>query len=820
MAIEQIRTYCTLCGVGCPSLISVEGGRVLKLEPDHAHPQGGVVCGKGRAAPEMHDHPHRVDFPVRRTRPKADPDPGWERISWDAALDLVAERLLAIRAESGPQAVAVGRGTGSGTGLSPTEPWVKRLAAAFGTPNYMTNTHLCNWARDGAGLYTFGTYPLPMPDVERSGCIVLWGSNPSATLLNLATGTIAATARGARLVVVDPRRVGLANRADVHLAVRPGTDAALALAFIRWLIAEGRFDDPFVRNWTNAPLLVRDDTDRLLQAADLPAGSVPSVASPSGASGREAPELVALDTARGLVGYAPTIGAYSVSTAGLALRGATEVRLRTGESVRCRPVLERLADAAEAWTPERAAEVTGAPADRIVAAIRLIAASRPVSHHTWNGIVQHTNASQAGRAIEVVYALLGDWDRPGGNVVPARPRTADIGGPPLTADQADLRLGRAERPLGPPSVAPGNIAAYDLYAAILEAEPYRVRGLLSFGGNTVMNTGDPVRGRAALASLEFFAQAELFHTPTSAFADVLLPAAGFLESEMLMITSGGVAQRRRRVTEPLHDRRPDVEIVFDLAVRLGLGERFAGGDVEAAYDEVLAPAGLTWAGLLDQPDGVRVAPEVRHEKHAELDAAGHPAGFATPTRKVELFVDAWAAHGQPAVPTYLEPAESPLSTPELARDYPLVLTNAKRPQYLHSQHRGIAAIRRTHPQPTIEIHPETAARYGVEHRSWVVVESLRGAARARADVTEAIMPGVVCANHGWWEACEQLGLPALDPYDRSGANVNLLVHNEVRDPISGGVPHRSSLCRIVPLDTEAAAEMAADARVAPGAPIA
>lgn len=795
-----IRTYCSLCGVGCPAAVTVDGGRVVALDADRDHPSGGILCAKGRAAPEIHDHPHRVNYPMHRTRPKTADDPGWRRCSWDEALDVVAANLTRIREESGPQAVVFGRGTGSGTGLAPTEPWVNRLAAAFGSPNYMSNTHLCNWARDGATHYTFGVEMLPPPEAERSGCIVLWGSNPSATLLNLATSVTTAVRGGAKLVVVDPRKAGLASRADLLLQVRPGTDGALALAFIHLLVENRWYDETFVRDWTNAPFLVRDDTGRLLRAGDLAPGTLPhaAVGSESG--------YVGVDAGPGLlVEYLPSLGRWAAPTGALALRGSAAVELRDGRRIRCRPVFELLATEAGRCPPEDAARITGVPERQIRDAVRVIVENRPVSHHVWNGIVQHTNSTQTGRAIEIFYALLGDWDRPGGNVVPPRPSTADIGGAaPISAERTALRLGRDDRPLGPPSVAPGHVAAYDLFAAVLDARPYPVRGLLSFGGNPLLSTGNSRQGRDAFQKLEFFAQAELFHTPTNQYADVLLPAASFLESEQLAITKAGRAERRRRVVEPLHDRRPDVEIVFDLARRLGLGEWFAGGDVAAGYDEVLAPAGLSWDALRDHPDGVRVAPDVTYEKHA-MSARGdgdRPRGFATPSGRVELFADRFAEHGQPPVPVYEEPAESPVRTPALARDYPLVLTNSKQPRYLHSQHRGIARLRRASPDPIVEVHPVTAARFGVADGAWVVIETPRAGVRARAAVTAAIVPGVVCANHGWWEACDQLGLAGLDPFEETGANINLLVHNDVRDPISGAIPHRSALCRLHPLPAD------------------
>jgi anaerobic selenocysteine-containing dehydrogenase len=787
---QAVRTYCGLCKITCPAVVSLDGLQVLSLEPDRAHPLGGAVCGKGRAAPEMHDHPHRVNYPLRRTRPKSDDDPGWERCSWDEALDLIARRLREVRESSGPQAVAFGRGTSSATGFREAEPWFVRLANYFGSPNYMTTAHVCNWARDGAALYTFGVGSLPLPDAERSGCIVLWGVNPSATGLSLARAVIAAKERGARLVVVDPRRVGLANKSDLLLQPRPGTDGALALAFIDRLIERGWFDQAFVREWTNAPLLVREDNGRLLTAAEVAAGRLAA----DGLSA-EPTSYLALEQASGrVVEYRPASRRYTASPSGLALSGATTVELVDGRQVRCRPVFELLAETARVCSAEVAAEISGVPAERIREAVRLIAENRPVSHYLYNGLVQHTNGTQTCRAIEIFYALLGDFDRAGGNLIPASAGLADVAANGvLPAEQAAQRLGRAERPLGPPAAA-ASVAGFDLYTAILEQQPYPVRALLAFGGNLLLANADSKRGCQALERLEFFAQAELFHTPTSRYADVLLPAAGFLESEALAI--GGTVRRRPRVVEPLYERRPDLEIVFDLAQRLGFGEQFGNGEVRAEYDRVLAPLGLDWEALRDRPEGVRAAPANREAKYAGTRADGGLVGFGTPSGQVELFSGQFAAHGYEPLPVYQEPAESPVRTPELAAEYPLVLTNAKRPQYLQSQHRAVATIRRTAADPTIEIHPQTAAEYGLIGGAWALVETPRGRARARVEVTRSIVPGVVCGNHGWWEGCEALGLPEHDVRDERGGNFNLLVHADLRDPISGGTPHRSSLCRV------------------------
>ena len=744
-ASRAVKGYCGFCAVHCPVVTTVEAGaRPLSVEPDRSHPHGGAICAKGRAAPEFHDHRDRVNFPMRRTRPKTSPDPGWERCSWDEALDLIAAKLLEVRASSGAHTVAFNKGTTGGTALTDTERWLQRLINHFGTPNIGGTTHLCQWPRDTAGAhYTFGTPALPMPDVARSACIVVWGSNPNGNFLTLATDIAAAKARGARLLVVDPRRVGLANKADVWLQVRPGTDGALALGLIHLLIRDGGYDIEFVREWTNAPFLVRDDTGMLLTGADL-------------------------------------------------------------DGVTCRPVFEGLTALAADYEPATVARITGAAADKIVAASRLLAKHRPVSHYFHNGLVQHTNATQASRAIEILYALLGDFDRPGGNVPGPTPKVEDVSARSALGQAMELRrLGRAERPIGPPAT-PGTVTAYDLYRAILDGEPYPVRALVSFGANALLANGDTLQGRRALERLEFFAQIELVETPTSRFADVLLPAASWMECAALKvgnrfpIEAMAHIQLREAVVPPLYERRSDVAIIFDLATRLGLGAEFWGGDLEAGYRHLLAPSGVSLETLAAMPHGISVprAPH-RYRKFGELDETrGAPRGFATSTRKVEIFALKFAEHGLPALPAYVEPALSPLSRPDLAERFPLVLTNAKRPQYMHSQLRGLPSLRKTAPNPTAEIHPETAAEYGIRAGQWIVVETPSGRVRAQAQISDAILPGVVCCSHGWWEACAELGLPGFDPFSEAGANQNLLVLNDVHDPVSGGTPHRSTLCRV------------------------
>ena len=267
MAIEEIHTYCPMCIAQCGVVAVVEDGRFTKVRPNSEHPNGGI-CIKGYAAPEIVYSPDRLRHPMKRTRPKGDPDPGWVQITWDEALNTVASRLLEIRDRHGPEAVVFGRATPAGSAASDFEPWVLRLANAFGSPNVLATTHICTWNVLFGSKHTFGT-PTPPPDFENTRCILLWGANPRATFTTFAQRISRARQRGAKLIVIDPRRHRLAQQADCWLRVRPGSDSALALAMIHVLIEEKLYDENFVGEWTNGAFLVREDTGRLLTEQDL-----------------------------------------------------------------------------------------------------------------------------------------------------------------------------------------------------------------------------------------------------------------------------------------------------------------------------------------------------------------------------------------------------------------------------------------------------------------------------------------------------------------------------------------------------------------------
>src|SRR5512135_3427073 len=202
---RRLQVYCALCISRCGATAVVQNGRFIALEPDPSHPTGKALCAKGRAAPELVYHPDRLHYPLKRTHPKGDPDPGWQRISWDEALDLTASHLKEIAKEYGPESVVLSVASPSTSASDDVLLWIQRWMNAFGTPNLCASMELCGWGRIQATQYTFGA-GVPgsyMPDLENAGCILFWGYNPNLARISHATATLAARKRGARLIVVD-----------------------------------------------------------------------------------------------------------------------------------------------------------------------------------------------------------------------------------------------------------------------------------------------------------------------------------------------------------------------------------------------------------------------------------------------------------------------------------------------------------------------------------------------------------------------------------------------------------------------------------------
>lgn len=770
----MLHTYCAMCTSHCGVLATVENGRLARVNADPGHPNG-CVCVKGAAAPEIVYSPDRLLYPMVRSRPKGDPDPGWVRVSWEQALNLAALRLNDIKDNFGAEAVVFSRATTAGSAAIDFDGWLQRLANAFGSPNLLTSNHICTWNRRVGSKYTYGT-GMPTPDFARTRCMLLWGINPHATSPAQAVRIARARNHGAGLIIIDPRRTELAKKAACWLRVKPGTDGELAMAMIHVLIEENLYDADFARAWTNAPYLVRRDNGGLLRAKDLLYG------------GDHPENCIAWDESKS----APAVAGMTARRA--ALGGSYAITLASGENIDCEPVFERLKELAAKYAPERSEAITTVPALEVRKAVRLFATEKPSCYCTWVGLEQDRDAMQTNRALCIFYALTGQFDRRGSNVIFDAPKTNPITGRELLPERArGLRLGTAKHPLGPQS-DPGLVQAAAVYDAILTEKPYPVKSLVLFGSDPLLGHGDPLRGRAALEALDFYVHADTTVNPSALLADLLLPASTCWEREALMpgfdIAEDTLSwvQLRPAAVKPVGESRPDTDIIFDLAKRLGLGEQFFEGDIDAALNHQLAPSGLTARQLRSTPQGIRLPATTRFKKYAET-------GFATPTKKIEIYSTVFADNGLPPLPEF-EP-----QPPDFG-DYPLTLTFFRLVQFCDEQHRNIPRLRRAAPEPFLEIHPDTAKAQGIGNGDWLSLETPNGKVALKAKFNDSLHPTVVATVYGWWQACQELKLDGQDPFSSNGANTNLLIPNFDVDLISASVAHRAQRCRAMNIARE------------------
>jgi len=242
-----VKTYCArMDHGGCGILAHVENGKITKIQGDPDSPiNGGTICAKGIAQIERLNHPDRLIYPMKRMGEKGEGK--WKRISWDEALDTIAGRMSETIEKEGEKAISFAQGTPKGLELF----LMLRLANILNVPNTATPGNICHMPRETASNLTCGFFPIPdysgLP-----GCVIVWGSNLFQTNEEGIIGSQlrGALDHGAKLIVIDPRKTGIASRADLWVQPRPGSDLALALGMLKVIVDETLYEKTFVENWT------------------------------------------------------------------------------------------------------------------------------------------------------------------------------------------------------------------------------------------------------------------------------------------------------------------------------------------------------------------------------------------------------------------------------------------------------------------------------------------------------------------------------------------------------------------------------------------
>jgi anaerobic selenocysteine-containing dehydrogenase len=701
---EVVKSCCNLCYRMCGVLVHVRDGKVTQVEGDPECPANlGSLCIKGLAAVETLYHPSRLKYPMKRAGARG--EGRWQRISWDEALGTIAQAMNRAKEKWGPESVVFSHGDPKGF-----EHYIVRLCNVFGTPNICDTRTVCSVPRRLGAAMTYGYSTIgtdSSPDLDYPpACIVMWGANIAFTHLPNYVRLQKALNKGTKLVVIDPRKTGLAAKADLWLRPRPKTDLALALGMMNIIINEGLYDKSFVDEWT--------------------------------------------------VGF------------------------------------DKLKEHVKDYPVEKVEEISWVPKEEIVGAARLYASIRPASIQDGNAMDDDLNSVQTARAIAILRAITGNLGIPGGDIdyselplglkptyAPGQAEALSFTLDEEMSDDQRRKMIGADGGFAPVPFA-RIVPSQLLVKAILNEKPYPVKVLCVHANNPLMTWANAQEVYRALNALDFLYVSDQFMTPTAELADMVLPAATYLEVNGIAFRSPFIHVRQK--VSQIGEAWPDKKMINELAKKLGFGEYF-WEEVDDALDMILKPLGLTFEEFRSIGNFMAEKGYRQHERK----------GFSTPSGKVEIYSSLFEKWGYDPIPVYYEPPETSYSAPELAKEYPLIFTTWHHEGFRHSNNRQVASLRGMEPDPVVEIHFETAKGLGIEDGDWVYIENRRGRIKQRAFLTEGIDPRVVAPSYGWW-------FPEKDAESLHGwmeSNINILTNSEPPyNPQIASTNLRGTLCRV------------------------
>lgn len=735
---------CTNCG----HLVTVKDGKILSMRgnPDCPTNQGLVCKERFPHFKEWVYHPDQLMYPLKRTGERGEGK--WERISWDQALTEIADKLKQLKKDFGAETLSVVEGTYRSDfyGIR------SRFLNLFGNPHNMgTAGTICGCNRHTFDIAVCGaTMPaamLQMGNTNSAGSFVYCGSN-------IARARPVAWQKfrkrliqepKPKLIVIDPRKTEMAEMADIWLQIRPGTDAALFLAWLNVIIEENLYDNEFVDKW---------------------------------------------------------------------IFGFKELKERVKE-----------------YPPEKVAEITWIPAEKIRESARMYALNKPSAitlglgcdHIGYNSIrIEQTRMCLLAitGSLRAEYGLsplgpgplingvfgIGDSMLQMEEICSSEQRNKQLGRErfklltwpcwEITSKNYKKTYGVAQTMSGHNYSVPQPV----IWRSIVDGKPYPTKALITWGCNPLVTGGNVKMIYKALKSenLDLHVVLEHFMTPTAMLADYVLPSASKFERGGLSTLEDFIPffQAGEKAIEPLGERRSDYQFFRGLAVKLGFGEYFPWETEEDLYEYRLKPLGITFKEAATEKYVIRSSTPWTYE--TTNPATGKPTGFATSTGKIELYSNVLKELGYDPLPFYEEPPESPVRTPEIAREYPFILITGGRfnPQF-HSEHRQIGmGMREQHPEPLVEIHPETAKKLGLAAGDWAYIETRRGVIKQKVNITDTLRPEVINCEHGWWFPEQPAREPWLGGLWQSNCNVLTMDDPDTCDQLTGGWPMRALLCKV------------------------
>ena len=466
---------------------------------------------------------------------------------------------------------------------------------------------------------------------------------------------------------------------------------------------------------------------------------------------------------------------------------------------------DELRTRAAQYPPERAAEITWVPADDIREAARLFASARSSALYTFIGATMGGNSISTLRLMGFLPALTGRIDTAGNNgflkPIPVRMPSYYKSSDSHEGRNLAKQLSTDKFPLlaGPEAITTAYPHPRQVIDAMLTGEPYPVRALWT-DCNPVVGLEDTYTTVEAMKSLDLLIVSDMFESPTAHLADYILPITNHLESNAITEYSGlNMISARVRAMEPRGEAREEGEIVLDVLKRMGYGDKLPVKSYRELLDYRLESLGFDFDAFAQKCSFVGVD-EPQKYKTGLMRPDGEP-GFNTTSGKIEFSSSTLQAHGYDPLPDFVEPPYSPVGSPELVRDYPLVLVSGTRSVEFYST-LGIEVprLRKRRPWPVLEMAPETAEQYGLQADDWVEIAAptTDKTIKRRVAMLPGMHPRVVNAEGLWYmPGCDDLVEGTLEV----GANV-LTPLTDAVDPIIGGSIARCLLAQVRKLDAD------------------
>jgi anaerobic selenocysteine-containing dehydrogenase len=533
---EVRRSYCGLCHPRCGTLLHLRDGKVFEVSGDPDHPvTRGLICERGLLMPEHLYHPGRINHPLKRVGKRGEGK--WQPVSWDQALDEVAQRLAALRDSHGPQTLAFTHGT------SRTHHWdCRRFFNLFGSPNVCGVNNVCMCPSYATEYATYGGMARGNP--RQAKCVVVWGrASANSSPVQGWPSLQEARKAGAKIIVVDPRRIDEVDLADMWLQIRPGTDLALLLGWIRLIIHEDLYDRAFVDQWTVG-------FDRLREAVD-----------------QYTPEKVAAIT------WIPA---------------------------------DRIVESARLYATSRPAQIPyGYGLDKQGVNATQCARARAILRAI-TGNLEVEGGEFFGQSPEVA-KVRGEFDLVASDAIGPEQRATQLGvqtypffGFPGWERNLENNRKLPAGHVSPPSMYRTCVAhARDVFQAAITGQPYPVKAMFSVASNPMLSFPDPELVMQALMSLDLYVVMEYYMTPSAALADYVFPSATTVEQPELW-TTGSFCMACPPGMEPMFERRDTYQFYRGLGLRLGQDGDWPWETLEQACDYRLEPVGLTFRELTER----------------------------------------------------------------------------------------------------------------------------------------------------------------------------------------------------------------------------